>query len=367
MSYILYGVPHSYYTGKVRSYLRLQGIDYQERSPGHPNFAQQVLPAIGRSIIPVLVTPDAEIIQDSVDIIAHFERRGVRYPAYPNTPLRFIVALLIEYYGSQAMLKHAMHYRWSYLAQQEKFLQHAFGSAKVMQRMASYLPRLGVNAESIPQIEASYQALIAHLDTHFDQHPFVLGDRPSIADYGLMGPLYAHLGRDPVPAHIMKLQAPALCRWLERMLAPNLDLVEFGGRLAPVSGDSIPPSLAPVLQHIATEIFPELSDKFAFLDAWFASEQPADGTPVAAKPHQRQLGMITTSFRGAPIEVGVEPYLLYLLQPAADRFAQLPAPEQSRVSAWLQKHGLLAALPLNRPYTVGRSQNLEVWRHLRHR
>ena len=33
MTYTLYGAPVSLYTGKVRSYLRKQGIDFVERMP----------------------------------------------------------------------------------------------------------------------------------------------------------------------------------------------------------------------------------------------------------------------------------------------------------------------------------------------
>ncbi|MEB3735940.1 hypothetical protein ULF88_21950 [Halopseudomonas pachastrellae] len=81
----------------------------------------------------------------------------MRWPVYPSTPLQRIVAVIIEYYGCQAMLKHAMHYRWSYRAEQEAFLRCAFtlGSGaemadKIMGRMSSYLPRLGLIRRAFP-------------------------------------------------------------------------------------------------------------------------------------------------------------------------------------------------------------------------
>lgn len=368
-TYILYGSPHSLYTGKARCYLRNQGVDYRERPTSHPEFAARIVPQIGRSIIPVLQTPDGEIIQDSVDIIDYFERRGVPYPVYPATPLQRVVAIIIEYYGSQAMLKHAMHYRWSYLAQQEKFMRHAFASGsgaaladKIMARMQSYLPRLGVTEETIPLIERSYEALLDILEAHFAEMPYLLGGRPSIGDYGLIGPLFAHLGRDPVPAQIMKVRAPRVFRWVERMTAPALDVVEYA-ETEPAfwADDTIPPTLEPLLTHIAEEIFPELTDKFAFFDAWVAQHQPADGEPVSDKPHRRQLGMVNTQFRGAAIEAGAEPYLLYLLQRAADTMTALDSGESQRVTAYLQRFGLERALPLGRDYSVARRNNIEVW------
>jgi len=335
--YILYGAPHSLYTGKARCYLRNQGISYIERATTHPDFAARILPQIGRGIIPVLETPDGAVIQDTVDIIDYFEKRGVPYPVYPAGPLQRAVAVIIEYYGGQSMLKHAMHYRWSYREQQEDFLFHAFATGsgaamaeKIMGRMQSYLPRLGVTEQSVPLIEQSFGELLDILDAHFEQMPYLLGDRPSIGDYGMIGSLFAHLGRDPVPAQIMKLRAPRVFRWVERMTAPGLDVVEYGERAAAFwPDDAVPPSLEPLLEHIAGEIFPELTDKLAFMDEWVQREQPGDGEPVTEKPQQRQLGMVETHFRGAPIEVGVEPYLLFLLQRAADALdAATPADVQ---------------------------------------
>lgn len=368
-SYTLYGASHSLYTGKARCFLRNQGISYVERPTTHPDFSARILPQIGRGIIPVLETPEGQIIQDTVDIIDYFERLGVPHPVYPQGPLQRAVAIIIEYYGGQAMLKHAMHYRWSYLDQQEDFLVHAFTSGsgagmaeKIMMRMQAYLPRLGVTEESIPHIEQSYEVLLDILETHFEQMPYLLGDRPSVGDYGLIGSMFAHLGRDPVPCQIMKLRAPRVYRWVERMTAPGLDVVEYPDSAAEFwPEDAIPPTLEPLLEHIASEIFPELSDKLAFIDDWVERMQPAHGEPVTEKPQQRQLGMVTTTFRGIPLEVGVEPYLLFLLQRAVDALEGATEAEVSRVLDYLQRFGLAAALPRGLRYSVARRNNIEVW------
>lgn len=367
--YRLYGASHSLYTGKVRCYLRNQGIDYVEVPTWHPDFAERILPQIGRGIIPVLETPEGQVIQDSIDIIDHLEAQGVRWPVYPSTPLQRIVAVIIEYYGCQAMLKHAMHYRWSYRAEQEAFLRCAFtlGSGaemadKIMGRMSSYLPRLGVNQASIPLIESSYHELLALLEAHFSEMPYLLGWRPSIADYGLIAPMFAHLGRDPVPLAVMQQRAPRVHRWVERMTAPGLDVVEYPQHEPGfVADDALPATLEAVLQHIAGEIFPELTDKLAFLQSWLDEHQPADRAPVSERPQIRQVGMVQTRFRGADIEVGVEPYLLYVLQRASAVMQAQPAESQQALSARLARLGLADALPKAGAYRVGRRDNLECW------
>ena len=112
----LWGLPHSLYTGRARSYLRKQRIAYTERPPTDPDFAERVMPAIGRAIIPVVELPDGTIIQDTVDIIDHFEREGtvhgpVPHPAYPTDAGLLALAHLFELYAVDGLTRHAMHYR----------------------------------------------------------------------------------------------------------------------------------------------------------------------------------------------------------------------------------------------------------------
>ena len=365
----LYGVPHSLYTGIARCYMRTQGIEYTEVPTSHPDFASRIMPAIQRSIIPVLETPDGDIIQDSLDIIDHFEKQGVRYSAYPRGLLQRVLAVIIQYYGTQAMLPHAMHYRWSYRDQQEDFLRDQFAAGvgpeladKIMSRMNSYLPALGVTDHTIPEIEASFEQLLDTLNAHFTEHPYLFGGRPSIADYGLIGPMFAHLGRDPVPGHIMKTRAPKVFRWVERMTAPGLDTPEFPGYGEDfLADDAIPATLEPLFRQIADEIFPMLTDKLAFMDDLIAQYQPEDGQPVSAKPHQRYVGTVETAFRGVPVQAGIQPYLLYVLRKGDDMLARASAEDQGRVREALADRGLADALPGQRGYTVDRRNHIEVW------
>src|SRR5690606_25280734 len=82
---------------------------------------------------------------------------------------------------------------------------------------AGALPFLGVTPEMGPAIEKSYEGLLAELDAHFAKHEFLFGTRPSIGDFGLYGPLYAHQYRDPASGEIMKKLAPNAVRWIQRM------------------------------------------------------------------------------------------------------------------------------------------------------
>ena len=367
--YILYGSPHSYYTAKVRCYLRKQGIAYRERMPSHPSFAQQVVPEIGRSIIPVLVTPEGECIQDSIDIIDHLEALGVPLSAYPSGPRQRVLALWIEYFGNFCMLRPAMHYRWSFFPEQAEYVTDANVSCSgeqvaqmIMQRMRSYLPALGVTNDTVELIHQTFLRLLDILEAHFSVHPYLFGGRPSIADYGLIGPMYAHLARDPVPAQLMRTRAPKVFRWVERMTAADADIPEYHDYPeAFLADDQVPETLLPLLALMREEVFPELDDKLTFLDQWVQQHAVCDGQPVSDKPHQRNLGQIATQYRGVPIESGVAPYLIYSLR-RINRFIDcLPQEQRDDLLEYLASLQWPAGLPSSMAYSVGRRRNIEVW------
>ncbi|MSZ81189.1 MAG: glutathione S-transferase, partial [Actinobacteria bacterium] len=85
--HILYGGPVSLYTGKVRSYLRKNNINFVEVHPNSERYLKHVVPTVGRWIMPCLETPDGRIIQDGADIIDYFdaEIQLSKYPTRPTT------------------------------------------------------------------------------------------------------------------------------------------------------------------------------------------------------------------------------------------------------------------------------------------
>ncbi|WP_157134766.1 hypothetical protein [Sphingomonas sp. PAMC 26605] len=137
----------------------------------------------------MVVSPDGEITQDSVDIVDRFEDGDLAASAYPPGARQRLLAVLLQCYGNQGLLRHAMHFRWAYLEEQRRFLDHAFGAAGgdpraelVMRRMQAYLPGLRVTDATIPLIEASFDQLLGLLDAHFTVMPYLFGGWPSVGD-----------------------------------------------------------------------------------------------------------------------------------------------------------------------------------------
>jgi glutathione S-transferase len=308
-AYTLWGGPLSLYSGKARSYLIKKGIPYRELYPSHPDFPRRIMPAVGLFVVPVLEAPDGTIVQDTTDIIEYLEARYPEPVFTPTSALQNAVAWLISAFGSEGMLQPAMHYRWSYRKEQESFLKAEFGrlipaelgaaareaqTLAVMQQMNNYLPVLGITPDTVPAIEASHEALLSILEAHFAAHPYLLGGRPSIADFGMMAPLFAHLGRDPYPSQLMKLRAPNVFRWTERMNLAGIGDGEFWNHPGDFpSGDDVPDTLVPLLRHIFQDWGPELAAYADHYNTW-----------LRANP-----GMPAGHFVGASQERRVHPML----------------------------------------------------------
>lgn len=376
--HILYGMPGSLYTGKPRAYMRKQGIEFVESAMGSTHFREHIVPKIGRFIVPVLETPSGVLIQDGAAIIDHFETVGpVKFSAHPRTPRQSIVARIFELFGGEGLLRPAMHYRWNFPAENDRFLRFEFGrhlapgakpeeQAAVFEfaagRMKQAAANFGVSAETAPVIEAAYCEFLSLFDAHCAASPYLLGAQPSRGDYGLIAALFAHLGRDPKPADLMRRTAPAAMRWVERMNAPGLDMAEYPGMppgFAP--DDAIPGTLRTLLQYVAEEYLNEIVAHVSFVNDYLAREFVSEGAVVGGKPNKRSLGQTTVMWRGHDVSVGVFPYRVWLLQRVQDEFDGLSPQHRESVLAMLDDAGLRGLIETRTTRRIERRDNCEVW------
>jgi len=369
--YTLWGAAHSYYTGKIRSYMIKKGIAFRELYPPHPRFQAHVAPSVGLMVVPILETPDGRVIQDTSEMIDHFEARFPQPLMIPQAPVQRAVAWLLGAFGSEGLLAPGMHYRWSYRAQQENFLRAEFGRAshsgpdrkarlaageQLMSYFSGFLPFLGVNAETIPTIEAAYEELLDALDVHFQHYPYMMGGRPSIADFGLMAPLFAHLARDPVPATLMKNVAPNVYRWTERMNLAGIADGEFWD--CPESypaDDEIPATLEPVLRLMFQDWGAELLADAAFYNAWVAGNPGLPAGHLVSATGERKvhptLGFLEYRWRGCTVHRASAPHGLWHFDKAASYGRALGGEARARFTALVHRTGgeHVMAIELSRP------------------
>ena len=254
MTHRIFGSELSPYSVKVRSFFRYKNIAHEWilRSPAVQAEFQKYakLP-----LVPLVVTPENEGVQDSTPILERFEALHREPSVIPEDPALAFVSALLEEYGDEWGNKWMFHYRWRYQpdvwATAERIAVQMMGAqgtlavaqarAAVAERMMGRLGFVGSNDKTQPLIEASFKHALGLLDRHLATRPYLLGGRPAMADFGLWAQLY-EAATDPTPGAIMRALAPNVMAWVQRMVSPKAD--------GPFDAW---PALAPTLLPLLTE------------------------------------------------------------------------------------------------------------------
>ena len=365
----LYGAPHSLYTGRARSYLVKAGIAYRERFPMTQHFKEHVLPkAGGRQSLPTVELADGTVIRDGAAIIDHFEAAG-GHPFAPLTPRQRVLSLLFDVVGAEGLLRPAMHYRWNFDEMNLDFLRTHFQMLMPTEMQAQADERMrqmreagvafGAVPETLAVVESLYEGLLEKMNAHFADQPYLLGGKPCIGDFGMIAPLFAHLGRDPKPLALMQARAPHLYRWVERMNRLDDDRGEFaeaeeGGYLA---DDEIPDSVVEILRQLAIDFVPETRAAAQCINDWLAQQDSlAAGTEV-----MRGVGLAPFTVEGTTINALAQPYRFYLLTRVQDEVSGLSESARAEVLELLERCEMADILNFRLTRGIGRDNNLEVW------
>lgn len=299
--YTLYGAPLSLYTGKVRSYLIYKGLAYQEVFSSLKVYKKIIIPNTGVRFIPVVKTPQGEYLQDTSHIIDTLETRHPERGIIPTSPKQKLVSYLFETWGDEWLVIPAMHYRWNkpnfpfiyqefgkvVLPNMPAFIR-AFVGKKIGAKFKGFVPLLGITGKSIPAIEQWYEGhVLTLLDQHFAQHDYLLGSKPCLGDFGLMGPLYAHLYRDPAPGKLMKELAPNVAKWVERMNQPPVNEGQF------LNDDLVPDTLYELLKRIFSEQWPVLLNSVKMIEKWAEEHPHTTHLPRTIGEHMFSIGDMT--------------------------------------------------------------------------
>ena len=318
----VWGVSVSYYTGKLEAYLRYKGISYDVESPFGD--ADRIREGAGAVQVPIIELDDGRFMSDSTPIIGHLESEHVARPVMPPDPVVRFIALLIEDYADEWLWRAAMHYRWSYdhdrallsriLA--DEAATHVRAPRFVKMRMLrnrqrqSFVVRDGVTDATQPHVESGYRAALANMTEMLRERPYLLGAAPSIADFGLMGPMLRHFGQNPTPAEIMRNEAPYVYEWLSRVWNAGNTASE------PDFVTAVPASAAPMLKELAETHLAQLACN-----------------AVAFGNNQRHFDM---TVQGCPYQhLPVSRYRVWCLERLRAQFENLDQTQQQSVRALL--------------------------------
>ena len=166
--YRIYGNELSPYSIKVRSYFRYKRIPHEwliRNSRVEEEFRKHAkLP-----LIPLVVTPEGQGLQDSTPILEHFEKLFPEPSIHPADPALAFLSALIEEYADEWGNKPMFHYRWFYEPDQRSAAERIARSMMpdlddagvagalemVKGRMIPRLKLVGSSAQTKEQIEGS--------------------------------------------------------------------------------------------------------------------------------------------------------------------------------------------------------------------
>ncbi|HYC64535.1 MAG TPA: glutathione S-transferase family protein [Reyranellaceae bacterium] len=293
--YTLHGFNPSPYSVKMRALLRYRRIPFVWQQVGWPRdlAVKNNLPPV----IPILTFPDGRVMNDSTPLAYALEREHKERSVIPDDPALAYISDLLEDFGDEWLTKLMFHYRWYYEADR-KFAQvwvvssrdpqmEAGQRQRTMQefndRQVGRMALVGCTEQNRPVIEESYRFVLDTLDAHVRTMPFLLGSRPSLADFGIYGQLQI-LSVDPTPAAEMRQRAPDLFCWLLRLDdASGVD----GEWLA--ADASLPPAVTSLLRHVGQTYLPFLAaNAQALQDAKSEFTVELLGRPFAQGPFRYQ-------------------------------------------------------------------------------
>ena len=319
MTYRIYGSELSPYSVKVRSFFRYKKLDH-EWIPRSPAMRAEFQKYAKLPLVPLVVTPEGEGIQDSTPILERFEASHPEPSVTPADPALAFVSALLEEYGDEWGNKWMFHYRWRYQpdvwSTAERIAQQMMGAkgtlavaqarAAVAERMMGRLRFVGSNDETEPLIEASFAKALGLIDAHLASRPYLLGGRPAMADFGLWGQLY-EAATDPTPGAIMRASAPNVMAWIQRMLSPRAE-GDFEALAA------LEPTLKPLLsQEVGALFLPWSAANAAAIargdKSFTMSLGDAEWTQVPQKYHARSLAELRRKYEIAKGTTGLEPLL----------------------------------------------------------
>ena len=227
------GAPGSPYTRKMLALMRYREIPFKvhwtsgEVPEGFPKPKVRLLPTFflpGKE-------DELEAVTDSTPLIRRFEMTYDGRSVIPDNPVLSFLNELIEDFADEWLTKAMFHYRWAHEADYKNAgpLLIYWGSSVIddtaAQGMSDHFTKrqidrlyvVGSNETTSPIIEAAYKRFVSILDQLLAKRGYVLGARPSAADFAVFGQM-TQLGIvEPTSAKITRDISARVRAWIDRM------------------------------------------------------------------------------------------------------------------------------------------------------
>jgi len=340
--YRMYWDYTSPYSNKVRAYFNYKEIPYKLMQTTTEDYREKIPAMVGMSIIPVILTPDDEVMQDSTPMMEWFEKKYPEKSAIPEDSRLAWIMWLIEEFSDEYMPRFAMRTRWGTEASQRTLssrIARSFtyghpteitkmGSQMILDRQSGFNVAIAIEKEEDCQsVDQQLLDFLKILDTHLSEYAYLLGDRPSIADFAIFGSLWAQGFNDPWAAEILEVNAPQVCNWLQEIANIGdsrgcLGRDEFGDWLDLES--ELPDTLIQLVSFIAKTYLPQA---LGYRDAMITGDK-----------------RFTATIYGIETELFAFEYRAGTFAELQQKFANLEVPQQAWIETALTSSGLFPSL-----------------------
>lgn len=226
----VHGLDLSYFTGKFEAFIRYREIPH-ERVEMSASTMRLAARKTGLAQMPAVELPGGRWMSDSSPTIEWLDARWPGPAVLPTDPLQRFFSQLLEDYADEWLWRPALHYRWSYQPD-ARLMSHRIAAEMLhdmpgplwlrrwlvyRRQLRKYVRGDGISKATRAHVESIYLRNLRWLDAIFAARPFLLGARPTLADFGFFASMFRHFGLDPTPARIMRDEAPNVYEWLARM------------------------------------------------------------------------------------------------------------------------------------------------------
>jgi glutathione S-transferase len=272
--YRLWCDSNSPYSCKLRTYLNYKEIPYKRQRINLQAYYTDIPAKVGMPIMPVLLAPDDTVLQDTTPIMELLEQENSHNNCIPDSENLAFLMWLLEDFGDEYLTRFSMHYRWGN-DQSKNTLSHRLARSMsygmddmhasqiapmIADRQTGFDEPLGLSREDAREsLDQQLIDFLSILDKHFETYQFLLGNRPSIADFAIYGHLMAHLYQDPMSAEIMETKGSRVCNWLDTItefgdLRGSIGQTQFGEWIS--LEENIPETLKELLSFVGKTYIP---------------------------------------------------------------------------------------------------------------
>ncbi|MGH8561947.1 MAG: glutathione binding-like protein, partial [Nevskiales bacterium] len=286
----------------------------------------------------------------------------------PDDPYQAFFSRLLEDYADEWLWRPALYYRFGVQPDADllsrryaaTFLSDAplprglIALQTIQRSRKAYVDGDGVTAGTKAHVESIFLNTLDRLQKMFEARPFMLGVRPSLADFGFFACMFRHGALDPTPSLLMLERAPAVYEWVGRMW--NARQSKLRGDWS-VAGD-LPQDWGPILKDIGEAYLPYLH-----------------ANAIAYREGRRRFDLDIQGVRYR--NFNVSPYRVWCRERLQDHLATVPVAARPAVEATLKGNHCLEPLqrdgriesglyrgltpPVCRPRTVGAMEKLAIY------